>query len=126
MISSTVTSLTVVLIVIFLFREGLGVFDKSPVEEGNVMVINAANTVKKISSEQIKNIFDQKITHWNEIGGTKDSVLLFRLEDISNYYTDEQIGENFEGLPVLLSRLIDSLPNIIAYFPAKYLDKNFK
>lgn len=126
MISSTVTSLTVVLIVIFLFKEGISVFDKSPMEEGNVLAIHKSNPVKEISPEQIKNIFDQKIILWSELGGKKDSVFLFRFEDISNFYTDEQIGENFEGLPQLLSRLVDSLPNIIAFFPEKYLAKDFK
>lgn len=126
MLSGTVTSLTVVLIVFFLFKEGVGVFNKKPVEEGYVIAINKGNPVKKISSEQIKNIYDQKITHWNEIGGKPDSIVLFRLEDISNFYTDEEIGENFEGLPMCINRLVDSLPDIIAFFPEKYLAKDFK
>lgn len=126
MLSGTITSLTVVLIVIFLFKEGLGVFDKKPVEEGYVIAVNKNNPLSKISPEQIKNIYDQKITHWNEIGGKPDTIILFRLEDISNYYTDEEIGENFEGLPVCISRLVDSLPEVIAFFPDKYLAKDFK
>lgn len=126
MLSSTITSLTVVLIVFFLFKEGLGVFNKRPIEEGNTIVINNKNTVKKLSSEEIKNIYDQKITFWNQLGGKHDSIILFRLEDISNYYTEEQIGENFEGLPTCLSNLVDSIPGIIAFFPEKYLSKNFK
>lgn len=126
MLSGTVTSLTVVLIVFFLFKEGLGVFNNKPIEDGYVVTINKSNPVKKISSESIKNIYDQKITHWNELGGTPDSIVLFRLEDISNYYSDEEIGENFEGLASCISRLTDSLPNMIAFFPEKYLAKDFK
>ena len=126
MLSSTITTLTVVLIVFFLFKEGVGVFDKKPVEQGYVIAINKNNPVQKISSEAIKNIYDQKITHWNQLGGTPDSIVLFRLEDISNFYSDEEIGENFEGLSTCISRLVDSLPDIIAFFPDKYLDKNFK
>lgn len=126
MLSGTVTSLAVVLIVVFLFKEGLGVFDKKPVEQGYVIAINKNNPVKKISSEQIKNIYDQKITHWSDIGGKPDSIVLFRLEDISNFYSDEEIGENFEGLPMCINRLVDSLPDIIAFFPEKYLSKDFK
>lgn len=126
MLSGTITSLTVVLIVFFLFKEGLGVFNKKPIEDGYVVAINQNNPVKKISSESIKNIYDQKITHWTELGGTPDSIVLFRLEDISNYYSDSEIGENFEGLASCINRLTDSLPNIIAFFPEKYLEKNFK
>ncbi len=126
MLSGTVTSLTVLLIVVFLFKEGLGVFGKKPVEEGYVIAVNKNNTVQKISPEQIKNIYDQKITHWKEIGGKSDSIILFRLEDISNYYSDAEIGENFEGLPTCINRLIDSLQGVIAFFPDKYLAKDFK
>lgn len=126
MLSGTVTSLTVILIVFFLFKEGIGVFNKEPVEEGYVIAVNKSNPLSKISSEDIKNIYDQKITHWDQLGWTKDSIILFRLEDISNFYSDEEIGENFEGLPSCISRLTDSLPQIIAFFPEKYLDKNFK
>lgn len=126
MLSGTVTSLTVLLIVFFLFKEGLGLFNKKPVEDGYVIAINKNNPVGKMSSADIKNIYDQKITHWSELGGKPDSIVLFRLEDISNFYSDAEIGENFEGLPSCISRLTDSLPDIIAFFPEKYLDKNFK
>jgi phosphate transport system permease protein len=126
MLSGTVTSLTVVLIVFFLFKEGLGVFNKKPLEEGYLIAVNKSNPLNKLSSEDIKNIYDQKITHWNELGWKPDSIILFRVEDISNFYSDEEIGENFEGLPSCLSRITDSLPEIIAFFPEKYLDKNFK
>lgn len=126
MLSGTITSLTVLLIVFFLFKEGLGVFDQTPIEKGYVVAINKNNPVQKISSEEIKNIYDQKITHWNQLGERSDSIVLFRLEDISNFYSEEEIGENFERLPSCISRLIDSLPDIIAFFPDKYLDKNFK
>ncbi|MCW3076109.1 MAG: phosphate transporter permease subunit PstC [Bacteroidetes bacterium] len=125
MISGTVTSLTVVLIVFFLFKEGISVFNKKAVEEGYVIAVNKSNKVNSISPEDIKNIFDQKITSWKDLGG-KDSIILFRLEDISTYFTDEQIGENFERLPACISRVVDSIPQIFAFFPEKYMDKNFK
>jgi phosphate transport system permease protein len=126
MLSGTTTSLLVLLIVFFLFKEGIGVFDKKAVEEGYVIAVNKANPLTEIKSSDIKNIYDQKITHWNQIGGKPDSIVLFRLEDISNYFTDEEIGENFEYLPMRISQVVDSLPNVIAFFPEKYLDKHFK
>lgn len=126
MLSGTITSLTVVLIVVFLFKEGLGIFNKKPIEDGYVVSINKNNPVQNISSEEIKNIYDQKITHWDQLGGTHDSIVLFRLEDISNYYTDAQIGENFEGLDSCINELTASQTNIIAFFPEKYLAKDFK
>jgi phosphate transport system permease protein len=46
MISSAVTSLTVVLIVVFLFKEGLSMFNKKAVEDGYVIAVNKSNRVK--------------------------------------------------------------------------------
>jgi phosphate transport system permease protein len=126
LISSTITSLTVVLIIFFLFKEGLGVFNKKPLEEGYSIAVNKNNTVGKLNAEALKNIYDQKVTFWNELGGKKDSIILFRTEDVTNYFTEEQIGENFERLPDCLSKIVDSIPGIIAFFPEKYLSKNFK
>jgi len=126
MVSGTITSLTVVFIVVFLFSEGIGVFKKKPVEEGYIIAINQQNPVVKISAAQFKDIYDQKITSWKSIGGKQDSIILFRLEDITNYYPESEIGENFEGLPLCLSKLVDSLPGIIAFFPEKYLVQDFK
>lgn len=124
-LSATVTSLTVVLIVCFLFKEGISLFNEKPIESGYTVVINKNNAVKKLSSEEIKNIYDQKITSWAELGAKKDTITLVRLEEITNYYTEDEIGINFEGLPNCINRLVDSIPGIIAFFPDKYISKNF-
>lgn len=127
MISATVTSLTVVLIVFFLFKEGIGVFGNSPIEDEYVIAVNKNNPVQTVNAQDIKNIFDAKIIHWDEIGGKKDSIITFRVDDITNYYTEEEIGSEFEHLPEKINELIDQHPGIIAYFPKKYLpSQNFK
>ncbi len=126
MLSGTITSLTVVLIVVFLFKEGIAVFNKQPIEEGYVIALNPSNPINSLTPEQIKSIFDQEITNWKGAGGTNDSILLFRMEDITNYYSEEQLGAEFENLPMCISNVVDSLPNIIAFFSDRYLDKNFK
>lgn len=113
------------LIIIFLFREGLRVFNQSPVEEGFVIAVNKSNHVKELSSAQVKNIFDGHITSWTEVGGSADSIVLFKIDNIENYYTEEQLGESFENVPVLISRLVDSIPGIIAFIPQKDAQGNF-
>ncbi len=126
LISSTVTSFTVLLIVVFLFKEGISLFNETAIEGGHVIAVNKKNNVSKLSAEDVKNIFDQKITNWKQLNGSNDSITLFRIEDISLYYTDEQIGENFEHLPDCISRVTDSIPGILSFFPEKYLTKEFK
>ncbi len=124
-ISGGLTSLIVVLIVVFLFREGLGVFGSPTMESSSVLAVNKKNPIQTLTAAQIKNIFDQKITHWNEIGGSNDTIILFYVDDIGVYYSDEQIG-SLDNIPNLISNLVDSIPNMLAYFPSKQLSKNFK
>lgn len=126
MISSGFSSLIVLLIVIFLFREGFSLFTTSPLENHNVIVVNKNNPVKHLNAVQIKDVFDQKITNWKEVSGKNDTIILFRFNDLSNYFSDEEIGENFEYLPEKLNLLVDSIPSILAVFPEKYLAKDFK
>ena len=63
-LSSTITSITVLLIVFFLFQEGLGLFEQTPIAGEQVLVVNRQNPVKELSANQVKEIFDQEITNW--------------------------------------------------------------
>ncbi len=125
MLSGAATSITVVLIVFFLFIEGAGVFNKKPIDDGYLLAVAANNPVKKLSPAQIKDIFDQKIINWKELGGKDVPIVLFRTSDITNYYTEEELGENFENFPAKIDELITKTPGIIAFFSDKYKSKNF-
>jgi phosphate transport system permease protein len=124
-LSSTVTSLAIVLIVIFLFREGFALFGHSPVEEGFVIAVNGKNPVSEIKASQIKDIFDGKITSWKALGGNADSITLFRIDDIANYFTEEELGENLEHVPAKVNELIEKTSGIIAFIPQKYAESGF-
>lgn len=126
LISSTVTTLTVLLIVFFLFSEGLSLFNESPLEGENILAVNSKNNVKTISAEEIKNIFDRKITHWSALGGSKDSIILFTSQDFDTYFNADELGAKFEHLPGKIDSLINITPGIIAVFSKKQLSPQFK
>jgi phosphate transport system permease protein len=126
MLSSSITSITVLLIIVFLFREGFGLFGHSPVEEGTVLAVNKTNPVKKLSADQVKHIFDQEITNWKEVGGNNDSIILFRIDDISNYFTEEQLGDTFQFVPQCVNKLVDSIPGVLAFVLKTHIEKDFK
>lgn len=69
MASGYLTSIVIVLIVVFLFREGAGLFDSPAVEQGYVLAVNRANPVQSLTPEQIMQIFDADLTNWSEVGG---------------------------------------------------------
>lgn len=124
-LSGATTSIIVVLIVFFLFIEGAGVFNRKPIDDGFLLVINKNNDVKKLSPAQIKDVFDKKITNWSELGAKAEPIVLFRTSDITDYYTEEELGPNFEYFPDKINELIDKTPGIIAFFSDKYKSKNF-
>ncbi len=126
LISGSVTSITILLIVIFLFKEAAGLFNSSVIEKGYVIALNKSNPVEKLTSYQIKEIFDSEITNWDEIGGKEEPIEVVRLSDLTNYYTEEELGADFEHIPAKASELAASHPGIILFIPEQYVAKNFE
>ncbi len=112
--SGFVTSITILLIVVFLFAEALGLFNKKVIEEGYVLAVNKANPVQELSAAQIKDVFDEEITNWKELGGPDAEVKVFRLEDITSYFSEEELGAGTRKPPGASAR---SLPVIQASSP---------
>ncbi|MEP7194965.1 MAG: phosphate ABC transporter permease subunit PstC [Saprospiraceae bacterium] len=124
-LSSWVTSLTILLIVIFLFKIGFSLFSKSSLEEGSVLILNKSNPVNTISDVDLKNIFDQNITEWSQVGGKDLPITLFRIDDIGNYFTDEELGDSLQNMSICISKVIDSIPEIIAFVPESYINSKY-
>jgi phosphate transport system permease protein len=123
--SSTVTSLTVLFIILFLFKEGIGLFNSEPVEKGYMIAVNATNPVKKLTSKQLKTIFNQEVTNWKQLGGNNDSIIIFTLSEAGNIFTEEELGADFENLPIKINEYVNSTPGVIAYFSESYIPKDF-
>ncbi len=119
--SGFVTSLTIVLIVLFLFSEALGLFGSKVIEEGYVLALNKENVVDELSPREIKDIFDEEITNWKEVGGEDRPIKLFRLEDVTTYFTDEQLGAAYENAGACITSLVERTPGIIAFVPAQFI-----
>lgn len=125
MASGMVTSLTIVLIVFFLFKEGSGLFNSPIIEDGFSLTVNKENPVQKLTPVQIKEIFDAEITNWNQVGGSDQEIVVFRFNDITNYVTEEELGDEMQYIPECLNRIIAENKGMIAFFPTQYLDKNY-
>lgn len=124
--SSMVTTLTVLLVVLFLFREGIGLFNQTAVEGHLVVAVNSTNPVKELTSKQVKDIFNQDITNWKEIGGPDEPIEIKSIDDLAGKFTEEELGAGFRNLPMLIDHYIQDNPNVIAYFPDTYLNKEFR
>lgn len=118
-ISGYSTGFIVLLIVIFLFKEGISFFNLSPIEDGSTLWVHQTNPVKELSAAEIKDIFDQKITNWKAVGGNDQPIHLFTFDELGEAFTEEQLGPKFERIPYCIDSYMDSLPGTIAFFPAK-------
>ena len=125
LISGSITSITILLIVLFLFKEASGLFNSPVIEDGYELAFNKTNPVNKLSSYQIKEIFDGKITNWDEVGGKDQLIELVRLSDLTKYYTEEELGASFENIPAKASELTSKHPGIVLFLPKQYIAKDF-
>ena len=119
--SGFVTSITIVLIILFLFSEALGLFNSRVIEEGYVLALNKDNKVTELTPAQIKDVFDEEITNWNEVGGQDMPIRLFRLEDITQYYTEKELGPSYEHAGARITELVERTPGIIAFVPQQFI-----
>jgi len=124
--SSTITSLTVILIIVFLFREGIGLFHSSPLEKNFVITVSKQNPVQELNASQVKLIFNQDITNWSKVGGANDSIILFTTNDITTYYSEDELGANLEFLPAKMNDFIITHPGAIMYVSGKNLPPDFQ
>lgn len=122
-VSGFVTSAVILLIIGFLFSEGVGLFNSPVVEDGYALVLNTANPVEKLSASQIKELFDEDITNWSEVGGKDEPVKVFRLEDLEKLYTEEQLGGEYEHAGSLIAEQVRKTEGIIAFVPKTLVEK---
>nr|MCQ5195815.1 hypothetical protein [Parabacteroides merdae] len=54
-------------------------------------------------------------------------ILILRFSDLTNYYTEEELGDEFQYVPQKISEQVAKEPGIIAFFPKQYLlEKGFQ
>jgi len=123
-VSGAIASIAIFLIIIFLFKEGFGLFSSPTVEKGYALYTNAQNPVSQLKPFDIKEIFDEKITNWKEVGGPDEEIMTFRFNEVFGLFPEDDLEENLELIPVRLSEVILDNPNIIAFLPQRFAPEN--
>lgn len=104
--TGSLSSLIVILIVIFLFKEGLGLFGNSTVENGYVIAVHRNNPLASLNSEQILAIFDGHVTQWSSLNSK--GVESPKGEIMVAYNIDQALEQ-------------EDKTNMIAFLPKEYL-----
>ena len=107
-LSGSKSSLIVVLIIVFLFKEGLGLFSNSTVESGYVVAVQENNPVSHLNAEQLRLIFDGEITRWEDV--------------------KQKSGKTFSGEIVVAHDIDQAMEQedktqLIAFVPKEYLNE---
>jgi phosphate transport system permease protein len=125
-ISGSVTSIIILLIILFLFSQGAGLFKKPVIEEGYELVVNSQNPVTFLTPFEVKEIFDYEIEEWSALGveNEEDEITIFRLNDIERFVQSEEELES-KNIPSTLNRIIELNPGIIAFIPKAYITEEF-
>ncbi len=123
--SGFLTSVVILLIVLFLFSEGFGLFSQKTIEDGYTLVVNKSNPVDELNAKQIKEIFDEDITNWKDVGGTYEKIMLFRFDDMQKFFTEEELGKNYANADKCIEKLVEKNKGIIAFVPNNFIKKDF-
>lgn len=120
MISGGVTGIIILFIIIFLFSEGIGLFQSKNIENGYALYLNTENVIEELSPEEITNIFDGKITNWKEVRGQDLEIITYRFNDLLNSYSESDLDDNYEHIPLIIEEHISENKGIIAYLPTSF------
>lgn len=123
--SGFLTSVIILLIVLFLFSEGFGLFSQKTIEDGYALVVNKDNPVNELDAKQIKEIFDEDVTNWKQVGGRDEAVMLFRFDDMQKFFSEEQLGKNYENAGQCIDSLVGKNSGIIAFVPENFVGDGF-
>ncbi len=90
--SGFVTSITILLIVLFLFTEAFGLFKSKVIEEGYVLALNKSNKVSVLSPAQIKKVFDERDYKLEGTRWGRSPYPGFSFGDITQYLYGRGVG----------------------------------
>ncbi|MGL4293249.1 MAG: phosphate ABC transporter permease subunit PstC [Bacteroidales bacterium] len=117
-ISGYTTSFVILLIILFLFKDSIALFNQPIVDSGYELVIRADNPIKKLSPEKIMRIFDTDIDNWSEAGGKDLPIFVYRFTDLTeDYEGDVSLTQNQINDSLFL--LFENNPGIICFLPRK-------
>lgn len=118
--SGAITSLVILLISLFIFSEGMGLFRSPRIEHGYGLYIHGDNPVRQLSLEQTRQIFDQEVVNWSELGGQDLPISILRIDDVFSYYSEEELGDNYANMSTCIETIMCNHPGMLAFLPEEF------
>jgi len=117
------SAVVVVLIIIFLFREGLGLFTSQPLAEDLVVAVPASNPVRTLSGPQLADLHNTPDMNWAAVGGPDAKVVLINIDNFDKKIKTRKFkADNIDhDLPLALDSVARALPGVLFVFPERFL-----
>ena len=122
--SGWITTFIIVLITIYLFKEGVGLFFSQPTMERFDVVVHKDNPVQRLSIEDLRKIKKGEIKSWEELGGFPEKIVLISPANLNKFVPEGRLGKDLEYLPEVLDSLVSANRGILLAFPADVLPKD--
>jgi phosphate transport system permease protein len=81
-IAALSSSVVIVLIILFLFKEGSGLIGERPLAFGQVLVAHPSAGIRKLDPAQIRAIAEKKVIDWAAVGGRPGPVRYLNYDDL--------------------------------------------
>jgi phosphate transport system permease protein len=76
------SSVIILLIIGFLFKEGAGIIGEIPLEFETAVVVHPSAGVDALTPEQIRLISERRVTDWTEVGGAPLPIVYYDYDDL--------------------------------------------
>ncbi len=124
--SGVTSALIVCLIVIFLFREGAGLFSRIPLTETFAVAVHSDNPISVLEPLEIRQVIEKDLTKWSQTTEWEHPVELLTMDEIGEYFTEEELGADFEFLNQRIAEFLTTRKGALAILPKDYLPQNAK
>jgi len=114
------SSLIVILIVLFLFREGLGLFSASVLTERHVLIVNPDNPIREWDANKIHKVTREEVTNWKDLGWKNIPIQVLTTGNLEQFIPEAQGDNVLDILPHRIDSLFNNNPGLIGFIPERY------
>lgn len=124
------SSVLVLIIVVFLFREGGGLFSSRAVERDLVAAVHQDNPVRELSETELHDVLEGKIKNWKALGGPDLKLKALHVNNLEKKLKEwgmidkkpeEKLGKKYEKLRPLLDSLMRAEPGMVILFQEDFI-----
>ncbi len=119
--SGAVSTVAVLLIVYYLFSEGLGLFSKPEIEDGYSAVVHSAVPTDNLKMSDLRNIFNEKtVTNWREIGGLDQVITALTINNFDEIIPEAVLEATDAPAKEKIAQFVAGTPGTVAILPGSY------